>query len=572
MNINNNLQLPLQSTIVFGYSPSNCSEEDNSPSQTNANYLSNRSVNENYDSFKMSNKKNTKDSFSKNEKKNNKKNKKTTVYKDSPRQSFINASPNSKDDFKQNVDENKFVVVSEDTPKVNKLASSDVLTNSLQLVSENSFLTLAAPPPNSLSLIEEHQPPVIFPEFNGFSEGTVKVKNEFSEKKFKEKNKSEVKRKKRSEIVEPSQKLNNFLESNIEDPLQTSRSVLKRPKSVHTKNIYNLSSQSTEGCSSLTCEEELLNLSSTPLSTINVSTLRSGDSLNTPLPSTSNFLRLSSESSPSYNVVRTTDDFSTIGKLPSILQHKLNSLQSVPIISSSTSPKMSTPFSINKFGGGAAEASDEFLEKKCREITLNENVFEPNVSRSLHLNEYSNLSTDCSTKSVNLAESVDSSLNPNLNLPLQASVNWSSPTIRSDESLNSSTFSSNETINIDRLLEREKQHNKTENWNKLDKTAKIEKLHVYSEKYGKENNLSEKEIKQLKKFFNESLDKSKLQKSKDVVYNKETREIVSIPSLYLNSNTHNFSFKITDVKRVSTIKSLTPKRIQVIQGEELTNM
>jgi hypothetical protein len=122
-------------------------------------------------------------------------------------------------------------------------------------------------------------------------------------------------------------------------------------------------------------------------------------------------------------------------------------------------------------------------------------------------------------------------------------------------------------VNIDMLLERETQHNKTENWNKLDKNAKIQKLTIFSEKYGKDNHLSMKEIKKLKTFLVESLDKSKLQKTKDVLYNKETKEIISIPSLYLNTNTHNFSFKITDTKRVSTIKSLTPKRIQVVCEE-----
>lgn len=152
----------------------------------------------------------------------------------------------------------------------------------------------------------------------------------------------------------------------------------------------------------------------------------------------------------------------------------------------------------------------------------------------------------------NLRDSAEKKLDGS---PLQATANWSSSTIRSEESINN--------INIDRLLEREKQHNKTENWNKLDKTAKIQKLHAFSEKYGKENNFTDKEVKQLKKFFNDSLDKLKLQKSKDVIYNKETKEITSVPSLYLNTNTHNFSFKITDAKRVSTIKSLTPKRIQV---------
>ena len=113
---------------------------------------------------------------------------------------------------------------------------------------------------------------------------------------------------------------------------------------------------------------------------------------------------------------------------------------------------------------------------------------------------------------------------------------------------------------IDNLLEKEKQHNKTETWNKLDKTVKIQKLHVFAEKYGKENNMSVKDMKSLKAFFIDCLEKNKLQKTKDVNYDKEKREIVSIPSLFFNIANRNFTLKILDAKRVSTLKSLTPKR------------
>jgi len=116
------------------------------------------------------------------------------------------------------------------------------------------------------------------------------------------------------------------------------------------------------------------------------------------------------------------------------------------------------------------------------------------------------------------------------------------------------------TIDIDMLLEKEKQFNKTENWNKLDKTIKIQKLHNYAEKYGRDNKLPATEIKQLKQFFVESMEKQKLQKAKDVTYNKDTKEIIAIPSLYFNQVSHNFTLKNVDPKRVSTLKSLTPKR------------
>jgi hypothetical protein len=114
---------------------------------------------------------------------------------------------------------------------------------------------------------------------------------------------------------------------------------------------------------------------------------------------------------------------------------------------------------------------------------------------------------------------------------------------------------------IEEMLEKEKQHNKTESWNKLDKSNKIQKLHAFAEKYGKENGIPIKEIKNLKAFFVESLDKGKLQKTKDVMYNKDTREIAGIPALHFNSESRAFTLRNLDTKRVSTLKSLTPKRI-----------
>ena len=113
---------------------------------------------------------------------------------------------------------------------------------------------------------------------------------------------------------------------------------------------------------------------------------------------------------------------------------------------------------------------------------------------------------------------------------------------------------------IDSLLEKEKLHNKSETWNKLDKTIKIQKLHIFAEKYGKDNNFPVKDIKSLKAFFIDCLEKNKLQKTKDVNYDKEKREIISIPALFFNVSNRNFTLKILDTKRVSTLKSLTPKR------------
>jgi hypothetical protein len=116
---------------------------------------------------------------------------------------------------------------------------------------------------------------------------------------------------------------------------------------------------------------------------------------------------------------------------------------------------------------------------------------------------------------------------------------------------------------LEALLEKEKLHNKSDGWNKLNKTVKLQKLHQYAETYGHTNQLPIKDVKALKTFFNESLDKNKLQKTKDVVYDKEKGIITNVLGLFFNTTNRAFTLKSMDTKRVSTIKCLTPHKITV---------
>ena len=118
------------------------------------------------------------------------------------------------------------------------------------------------------------------------------------------------------------------------------------------------------------------------------------------------------------------------------------------------------------------------------------------------------------------------------------------------------------TTNLDLMLENEKQQNKTESWNKLDKTIKTQCLHAYAEKYGKDKSMSAKEIKELKTFFSDCLRLNKLKKAKEVIYDKDSRAVTNVPALAFNMLNHNFTLRIIDPKRVSTLKSLTPKRVK----------
>lgn len=55
--------------------------------------------------------------------------------------------------------------------------------------------------------------------------------------------------------------------------------------------------------------------------------------------------------------------------------------------------------------------------------------------------------------------------------------------------------------------------------------------------------------------------KKKLQRVKDVNYNKETGEIKDIPTLCYNKQSNHFTLKNLN-KRVSTLKGLSPKKKQ----------
>jgi hypothetical protein len=136
------------------------------------------------------------------------------------------------------------------------------------------------------------------------------------------------------------------------------------------------------------------------------------------------------------------------------------------------------------------------------------------------------------------------------------------------------TKSSNDISNLDKFLENEKNNNSFEPWCKLNKTIKTKKLIEYVDTYKIDKKLDEEESNNLISFLKDCLDKKKLQRVKDVIYDKINGNVKDIPALsYVKSNKH-FTLKNID-KRVSTLKSLTPKitqkSIKNKTGTQITN-
>ena len=88
---------------------------------------------------------------------------------------------------------------------------------------------------------------------------------------------------------------------------------------------------------------------------------------------------------------------------------------------------------------------------------------------------------------------------------------------------------------------------------------KISKIGTFVDTYASENNLNDKDKSFLQDLLFYCLEQKKLIKTKDVVYDKVTGTITSIPCLlYTPTLTKKFTLKRCE-KRPSTLSSLAPK-------------
>jgi hypothetical protein len=117
----------------------------------------------------------------------------------------------------------------------------------------------------------------------------------------------------------------------------------------------------------------------------------------------------------------------------------------------------------------------------------------------------------------------------------------------------SSTTQSNSLSMIDDFLESEKATNNTEQWCKLNKSVRLEKLTQFASEYATKNSFSPEDEVLLIQFFRDCLDKKKLNKVKDVVYNKVTGHITDVPLLVFNKTNKSFTLKKI-VKNSTTLK------------------
>ena len=102
---------------------------------------------------------------------------------------------------------------------------------------------------------------------------------------------------------------------------------------------------------------------------------------------------------------------------------------------------------------------------------------------------------------------------------------------------------------IKKLLHKEKKQYYKQPWNKLDNGMKINRLKHFCESQKEKNSLSDKEFETLKKLLITSCTSGKLNKSSDIVYNKEEGFIESIKILKYTEETKHIKYNIVKIRK-----------------------
>lgn len=120
----------------------------------------------------------------------------------------------------------------------------------------------------------------------------------------------------------------------------------------------------------------------------------------------------------------------------------------------------------------------------------------------------------------------------------------------------------NKTINI----EGEKEHDEISDiiekqtydfkkpWNKLEKFQKLEKLKEFTNEYVRKNELEDDKIEILYKYLQDNINRKKLLKQKEVLYDVDSEKIMDIPNLQFMKTNNRFTIK--NIKKSSTIKNI----------------
>ncbi len=121
---------------------------------------------------------------------------------------------------------------------------------------------------------------------------------------------------------------------------------------------------------------------------------------------------------------------------------------------------------------------------------------------------------------------------------------------------------------LEKFLDESTETSKTERWNRLDLTIKLQKVKEFISVYKEENKHTDEEADALFRYLKDCLDKKKLTRVKDVVYDNDQDKLVSIPGLQYNKTSKKYTIKNADSKKGSVLSRLPQKKAKTLKKEK----
>jgi hypothetical protein len=109
-------------------------------------------------------------------------------------------------------------------------------------------------------------------------------------------------------------------------------------------------------------------------------------------------------------------------------------------------------------------------------------------------------------------------------------------------------------LTLEDIVEMDNKKNEHLPWNKLNKSLKLKRIMDFANLMKERDQLDEEKTNQLKQMLRDKLERKCLQRTKDVIYNKEEERIESIPALVCIQQKYTLR---TDA--ISPLNSLAPK-------------
>jgi hypothetical protein len=127
------------------------------------------------------------------------------------------------------------------------------------------------------------------------------------------------------------------------------------------------------------------------------------------------------------------------------------------------------------------------------------------------------------------------------------------------ESDSKSTVRCTDLESVDEIIKKNINKSPIKSWSKIDKSAKYKLLVDYATAYKEEKSLSDVKYNSLIAFFKDCMDKKKLYRVKDVVYDSGENVIKDIPHLMFNTHANTYTLRNSE-KYISATKNLGPRK------------